>query len=100
MELGYRMRGALTRVAALIREHGHEQDRGVLRDFGALVNEVDAVCALADQFLDNRITGLERLGDASIVKNSYSHALRSYSKLGVRSAERRVGNKYVTTWCS
>ncbi|MCJ2177618.1 acyl-CoA dehydrogenase family protein [Novosphingobium album (ex Hu et al. 2023)] len=84
MELGYRMRGALSRVAALIREHGREQDRGVLRDFGALVSEVDAVCAIADQFLDNRIKGIERIGDASIVKNSYSRALRAYAKLGVR----------------
>ncbi len=84
MELGYRMRGALSRVAKLIREHGHEEDRGVLRDFGALVTEVDAVCAIADQFLDNRIKGVERVGDASIVKNAYSRALRAYSLLGVR----------------
>lgn len=84
MELSYRMRGALSRVAALIREHGHEEDRGVLRDFGELVTQVDAVCAIADQFLDNRINGIERIGDASIVKNSYSRALRAYSKLGLR----------------
>lgn len=84
MELGYRMRGALGRVAALIREHGHSEDRGVLRDFGALVTQVDAVCAIADQFLDNRINGVERVGDASIVKNAYSRALRAYSKLGLR----------------
>lgn len=84
MELGYRMRGALGRVAELIRAHGHEEDRGILRDFGALVSEVDAVCAIADQFLDNRINGVERIGDASIVKNAYSRALRAYSKLGVR----------------
>lgn len=84
MELGYRMRGALGRVAELIRTHGHEEDRGILRDFGALVSEVDAVCAIADQFLDNRINGVERIGDASIVKNAYSRALRAYSKLGVR----------------
>jgi len=84
MELSYRMRGALSRVAGLIRENGHEDDRGVLRDFGGLVTQVDAVCALADQFLDNRINGIERHGDASIVKNAYSRALRAYSKLGVR----------------
>lgn len=84
MELSYRMRGALSRVADLIREHGHADDRGVLRDFGSLVTEVDAVCAIADQFLDNRINGIERMGDASIVKNAYSRALRAYSKLGVR----------------
>ena len=28
--------------------------------------------------------GIERLGDASIVKNSYSRALRAYAELGVR----------------
>lgn len=84
MELSYRMRGALRRVATLIREHGHAEDRGVLRDFGTLVTQVDAVCAIADQFLDNRIKGIERMGDASIVKNSYSRALRAYSLLGLR----------------
>lgn len=84
MELSYRMRGALGRVARLIRQHGHEEDRGVLRDFGALATQVDAVCALADRFLENRIRGIERPGDASIVKNSYSRTLRAYSKLGLR----------------
>lgn len=84
MELGYRMRGALRRVADLIRDHGHAEDRGVLRDFGALVTQVDAVCAIGDQFLDNRIKGIERMGDASIVKNAYSRALRAYSLLGLR----------------
>ncbi|MFT4054690.1 MAG: acyl-CoA dehydrogenase family protein [Novosphingobium sp.] len=84
MELSYRMRGALSRVADLIRTTGRDEDRGVLRDFGELVTQVDAVCAIADQFLDNRIRGIERIGDASIVKNSYSRALRAYSKLGLR----------------
>lgn len=84
MELSYRLRGALTRVATLTREHGREEDPGVLRDFGELVTQVDAVCAIADQFLDNRIKGIERIGDASIVKNSYSRALRAYSLLGLR----------------
>jgi alkylation response protein AidB-like acyl-CoA dehydrogenase len=84
MELGYRMRGALSRVADLIRENGREDDAGVLRDFGALIAQVDAVCAIADQFLDNRIRGVERVGDASIVKNAYSRALRAYSLLGLR----------------
>lgn len=84
MELGYRMRGALWRVAELIRINGREEDAGVLRDFGTLVTQVDALCAIADQFLDNRIKGVERIGDASIVKNAYSRALRAYSLLGLR----------------
>ena len=84
LELANRMKGALGRVAALIRDHGHEGDAGVLRDFGQLVTQVDAVCATADRFLENRIAGIERVGDASIVKNAYSRALRAYSALGMR----------------
>jgi alkylation response protein AidB-like acyl-CoA dehydrogenase len=84
MELSYRMRGALWRVAELIRKNGRENDAGVLRDFGKLKTQIDAVCAIADTFLENRMNGLERLGDASIVKNAYSRALRAYSLLGLR----------------
>ena len=84
MELSYRMRGALWRVAELIRKTGREDDRGVLRDFGALTTQVEAACAIADRFLENRMAGIERIGDASIVKNSYSRALRAYSLLGLR----------------
>jgi alkylation response protein AidB-like acyl-CoA dehydrogenase len=84
MELSYRMRGNLGRLADLIREKGRSEDAGVLRDFGRLVTQVDAVCALADRFLENRIAGIERVGDASIVKNAYSRALRAYAGFGVR----------------
>jgi len=84
MELSYRMRRALGRMAALIRDNGRSDDRGVLRDFGALVTQIDAACAIADRFLQNRIAGVERLGDASIVKNSYSRALRAFSLLGLQ----------------
>ena len=56
----------------------------MLRDFGRLTAQVDAVCALADQFLENRMNGIEAVGDASIVKNAYSRALRAYARLGVR----------------
>ena len=84
MELSYRMRGSLWRLADLIRKNGRDDDAGVLRDFGQFVTQVDAACAIADQFLDNRMKGLEGVGDASIVKNAYSRALRAYSLLGVR----------------
>ena len=88
MELSYRMRGALWRVANLVRKHGRkhgrESDPGVLRDFGRLRTQIEAVCAIADSFLENRMNGLERNGDASIVKNSYSRALRAYALLGLR----------------
>jgi alkylation response protein AidB-like acyl-CoA dehydrogenase len=84
MELSYRMRGALWRVAELICRNGRGNDPGVLRDFGQLKTQIDAVCAIADTFLENRMNGLERVGDASIVKNSYSRALRAYSLLGLR----------------
>ncbi len=84
MELTYRMRGALPRMAKMIRDNARSEDAGILRDFGALVTQVDAACAVADQFLDNRMQGIEGMGDASIVKNSYSRALRAYSLLGLR----------------
>jgi alkylation response protein AidB-like acyl-CoA dehydrogenase len=84
MELSYRMRGALWRIAELIREHGRDDDPGVLRDFGRLTTQIEAACAIADTFLENRMNGIERVGDASIVKNTYSRALRAYSLLGLR----------------
>jgi alkylation response protein AidB-like acyl-CoA dehydrogenase len=84
MELSYRMRGALRRIAELIRLGDRGDDAGVLRDFGALVTQVDAACAIADRFLLNRMNGIERVGDASVVKNAYSRALRAYSLLGLR----------------
>jgi alkylation response protein AidB-like acyl-CoA dehydrogenase len=84
MELGYRMRGALWRIAALIGKNGRQDDAGILRDFGRLSAQIDASCAIADQFLENRMNGIERVGDASIVKNNYSRALRAYSALGLR----------------
>ena len=84
MELSYRMRGALWRIAELIRKTGREGDAGVLRDFGQLVTRVDSACAIADRFLENRLMGIEGVGDASIVKNTYSRVLREYSLLGLR----------------
>ncbi|HEX7856365.1 MAG TPA: acyl-CoA dehydrogenase family protein [Sphingobium sp.] len=84
MELSYRMRGALRRIAKLIRDAGREDDAGILRDFASLATEIDATCALADRYLENRMAGIERHGDASIVKNSYSRALRAYSLFGLR----------------
>jgi alkylation response protein AidB-like acyl-CoA dehydrogenase len=84
MELGYRMRGNLQRISQLIWLNARENDAGILRDFGRLSAQVDASCALADQFLENRMNGVERVGDASIVKNAYSRALRAYADLGLR----------------
>jgi alkylation response protein AidB-like acyl-CoA dehydrogenase len=84
MELSYRTRGSLWRIAKLIREKGRSEDQGVLRDFGRLTTQIDASCAIADEFLENRMNGIERVGDASIVKNSYSRALRAYSDFGIR----------------
>jgi alkylation response protein AidB-like acyl-CoA dehydrogenase len=84
LELSARMRGALWRIADLIRGNGREGDPGILRDFGRLATTIDAACALADQFLANRIAGQERVGDASLVKLTYSRALREFALLGVR----------------
>ncbi|WP_439485461.1 acyl-CoA dehydrogenase family protein [Blastomonas fulva] len=84
MELGYRMRGSMGLLTDHIRKSGKAGDAGVLRELGRLSAQVDATCALADRFLHNRITGAEQVGDASIVKNSYSRTLRAWADLGVR----------------
>jgi alkylation response protein AidB-like acyl-CoA dehydrogenase len=84
LELSARMRGALWRIADLIRGRGRQSDAGVLRDFGRLSTKIDAACALADQFLANRIAGEERVGDASLVKLTYSRTLREFTSLGLR----------------
>ena len=57
MELSYRMRGSLWRIGEAIRAAGRGDDQGVMREFGRLATKVDAACALADRFLENRIAG-------------------------------------------
>lgn len=84
MELAYRMRGNMFRLVQTVRDAGRENDAGVLRDLGRLSTQVDSVCALADRFLKNRMEGVEAVGDASIVKNAYSRALRAWADLGMR----------------
>ncbi|MDP3675712.1 MAG: acyl-CoA dehydrogenase family protein [Novosphingobium sp.] len=84
MELAYRMRGNMGRLVATIRAAGCAEDAGVQRELGELATQVDATCALADRFLEMRMAGAEQAGDASIVKNAYSRALRAWTDLGVR----------------
>ena len=84
LELSARLRGSLWRLADLISERGRGDDAGIARDFGRLATQIDATCALADQFLANRIAGEERVGDASLVKLAYSRTLREFTLMGVR----------------
>ena len=84
LELSARLRGSLWRLAELIRAQGRDDDPGVLRDFGRLATRVDATVAIADRFLANRIAGEERVGDASLVKLTYSRTLREFTSLGLR----------------
>ena len=84
LELSARMRGARWRIAEQIQSMGRADDRGLLRDFGRLATRIDATCALADDFLARRIAGEERVGDASLVKLSYSRTLREFTSLGLR----------------
>ena len=84
MELAYRMRGASRRIADLIRKAGKQDDPGTLAEFGAIVTRVDSACAIADRFIENRLAGIEGLGDASIVKLTYSRVLQDFALLGLR----------------
>ncbi|MDE2404008.1 MAG: acyl-CoA dehydrogenase family protein [Sphingomonadales bacterium] len=84
MELAYRMRGAGGRIAELIRKAGKENDPGTLAEFGAIMTRVESACAIADRFIENRLKGEERVGDASIVKLTYSRVLQDFALLGLR----------------
>lgn len=85
MELAYRMRGNMFRLADTIRSSALADDGGIQRDLGRVATQVDAVCALADRFLEKRMNGQEAIGDASVVKNAYSRALRAWADLGLRA---------------
>ena len=84
LELSNRLRGALWRLAELIEARWLRDDPGVQRDFGQLVIQAEACCALADQFLQRRMAGEERQGDASIIKLCYARTLREFTRLGLR----------------
>jgi len=84
LELSQRLRGALWRVAKQIEDGGGSQDKGLLRDYGRLVVDVEATCALADQYLTWRIAGEEQVGQASLIKLRYARVLRNFTMLGLR----------------
>lgn len=84
VELTQRMRYSLPMLVDSMRKNNCEQDPVVLHDLGNLIANVDAACALADQYLMKRILGNEQVGDASIVKLYYAKALREFAALGVR----------------
>ena len=84
LELSERLRGGLWRLATAIQQQRRQNDAGILRDFGRLTTKVEACCALADQFLQKRISGQEQVGDASIIKLFYARTLREFTTLGLR----------------
>jgi alkylation response protein AidB-like acyl-CoA dehydrogenase len=63
---------------------GCSEDPLILRELGRLRTEIDALVALADSYLQRRIAGEERAGDASVVKLYYARVLRAYTSLGLR----------------
>lgn len=86
VELTQRMRYSLSRIVSLMRERGLIDDPIVRREFGALATRVNAACALAERYLQKRISGEERNGDASIVKLYYPRVLREFTLLGMKLA--------------
>ena len=83
VELTQRMRYSLPMLVKSMRQSGYADDPIAQRDLGNLIVNVDAACALADQYLMKRITGNEQVGDASIVKLYYAKVLREFASLGV-----------------
>lgn len=84
VELTQRMRYALPMLVTSMEENGLKEDPVLIRDLGRLSVDVDAACALADQYLLKRISGEEQVGDASIVKLYYAKVLRAFSSLGMK----------------
>jgi alkylation response protein AidB-like acyl-CoA dehydrogenase len=84
MELSRRMEGALWRIKAEMQRKNCVNDPLILRELGKLRSEIAAVSALADDFLRGRIAGVERVGDASIIKLYYARVLRHFTSLGLR----------------
>lgn len=84
VELTQRMRYGLSMLAQAMKEQRRTNDSTILRDLGALIPKVDAACALADQYLQKRISDTEQAGDASIVKLYYAQTLREFVALGQR----------------
>lgn len=83
VELSQRMRFALPRLAAAVKEAGRADDALLHMRFGSLTAKVWSLCAVADAYLERRIMGQEMPGDASIVKLSYSRTLREFTLLGL-----------------
>lgn len=84
VELTQRMRYALPRLVKSMCEQECQDDAVIQRDLGSLAVNVDAACALADQYLMKRIAGTEQVGDASVVKLFYAKTLREFASLGMR----------------
>ncbi len=84
VELSQRMRYSLSMLGKALEESGRANDAALRREFGHVITRVDAACAIADQYLLKRISGEERVGDASLVKLYYANALREFTKLGRR----------------
>ncbi|GIX31337.1 MAG: acyl-CoA dehydrogenase [Porticoccaceae bacterium] len=84
VELSARLAHALPRLGRALRERGLAEDPGMRRDLGRLAARVAAARALADQYLERRIAGRERVGDASLVKLHYAVVLREFARLGLR----------------
>lgn len=84
VELSQRMRYSLPILAETLKERGLLEDTSLRRELGKVITQVDACCALADQYLLKRISGEEKVGDASMVKLCYAQTLREFTKLGRR----------------
>jgi alkylation response protein AidB-like acyl-CoA dehydrogenase len=84
VELSQRLRYALPRIGTAMRDSECLDDPTMRGEFGRLTAKVNALCALADQYLLRRIAGEEAPGDASIVKLYYSRVLRDFTSLGLR----------------
>lgn len=85
VELTQRMRGGLSMLVQTLKSQGRLDDPYMRQQLGQVIPQVNAACAVADRYLQKRISDQEQVGDASIVKLYYAQVLRELVRLGVQS---------------
>ncbi|QQD19543.1 acyl-CoA dehydrogenase family protein [Spongiibacter nanhainus] len=85
VELTQRMRGGLSMLVETLKSQGRLDDPHMRQQLGQVIPQVNAACAVADRYLQKRISDQEQVGDASIVKLYYAQVLRELVRLGVQS---------------
>lgn len=84
VELSERMYRSVWRLVNVAEAHAGGPDAETRRRMVDLIGRIEALRALVADFMTRRMSGQERVGDASVVKLAYSSTARAYTDLGLR----------------